>query len=117
MPNSKNVIICIIYRPPDGNVSEFCDFLTNDVNDISLMGHKEIFVMGDFNINYNQKRSPDMKNLIEFEQLTNFCQLITEPTRKDNTIDLIYTNRVISNSGVYNIFVSDNELIFCTRKK
>ena len=118
MPNSKNVIVCVLYRPPDGNISEFCEILTTDTNDISITGNKDIFILGDYNINYNQKKTPDMKSLIEFEQLTNLRQLISEPTRNNNTIDLIYTNcDDVSNSGVYDILISDHELIFCTRKK
>ena len=118
MPNSKNVIVCVLYRPPDGNISEFCEILTADTNAISITGNKDIFILGDYNINYNQKKTPDMKSLIEFEQLTNLHQLISEPTRNNNTINLIYTNCVdVSNSGVYDILISDHQLIFCTRKK
>ena len=86
----------------DGSVSEFCEILTTDTNDVTITGNKDIFILGDFNINYNQKKTPDMKSLIEFEQLTNLHQLISEPTRNNNTIDLIYTNCCeISNYMIY----------------
>ena len=118
MPNSKNIITCIIYRPPDGDIEDFCETLTNDTNDISLVGNRDIFILGDFNINYDQKGSPNMRSLSEFEQLTNFHQLILQPTRANDTIDLIFTNCTdISQAGVYDILISDHDLIFCTRKK
>ena len=109
MPNSKNIIIiCIVYRPPDGNVGEFCEMhvLANDGNDVSLMGNKDVFIMGDFIINYDQKKSPNMKSLIEFEQLTHFHQLILQPTRGTNITELIFTNCIdVSQAGVHDLLI------------
>ena len=74
--------------------------------------------MGDFNIQYNDKTSAQYKELLQFEQLTSLSQIIDEPTRKDNTIDLIFTNcDNISQKGILNVYISDHELIYCTRKK
>ena len=118
LPFSKNVLLGTIYRPPDGNVTEFCDTLTNTVNDLSIQPNKELLLLGDFNIQYGKPGDPNAIKLIDFEHLTNMSQKITEPTRLENTIDLIYTNSDdISNAGVLDIFLSDHLLIYCTKKK
>ena len=46
--NNRNV-----YRPPQGNVKNFTDTLENIYEEISTAnGSSEIFILGDFNINY-----------------------------------------------------------------
>ena len=118
MENSKNIIIGIIYRPPQGNVNSCCETLVNNVNDITQEGNADVFLMGDFNINYFDKQSADYKCLHRFEMLTNLKQYIQKPTRKNHCIDLAYSNcDFVTNSGVLNILLSDHELIFVTRKK
>ena len=112
------MIICSLYRPPNGNVTSFCDKLTEFVNDINVNNNKEIFILGDFNINYTVKTSDNMRSLHDFELLTNLKQLIANPTRQNNTIDLIFTNSLsISSSGVLDLAISDHELIYCSIKK
>ena len=114
----KNVIIGVVYRPPSGCSVQFCDDLTEMAQDITALSRSELFIIGDFNIQYNNKTHSQFKDLMQFEQLTNLSQIITEPTRSDNTIDLIYTNSDnIRDCGVMNVLISDHELIFCTRKK
>ena len=59
-----------------------------------------------------------MRSLHDFELLTNLKQLITEPTRQNNTIDLIFTNSLsISASGIMHLAISDHDLIYCSIKK
>ena len=91
---------------------------TDIVNDVSINGNRDVFLMGDFNIQYNDKTSAQYKELIQFEQLTSLSQVIDEPTRKDNTIDLIFTNcDNISQKAILNVYISDHDLIYCTRRK
>ena len=116
--NCKNIILGIIYRPPGGKVRQFCDYIVDTSNNLATFNNKEIFLLGDFNIKYGKLGDDAYKCLIEFEQFTNFSQLIKDPTRLDNTIDLIYTNSShISQAGVLDILLSDHNLIYCTRKK
>ena len=116
--HARNIILGIVYRPPNGNVKMFCDELTNKVNDIIDVENADIFVMGDFNINYNIKNNPDGKNILRFQELTNLKQLITENTRINNCIDLIFTNsNIIANSGVIELNISDHDLVYVTQKK
>ena len=117
-PSAKNITIGTLYRPPNGNVISFCDKLTETILDININNNKEIYILGDFNINYNLKRSENMRKLHEFELLTNLKQLINTPTRHENIIDLIFTNSLtVSKYGVLDFAISDHELIYCTIKK
>ena len=117
-PNAKNIVIGTIYRPPSGNVSSFCDKLIEITNDVNIHNNKHIILICDFNINYMDKTSDDMKQLHQFELFTNFKQLIDQPTRLGNILDLIYTNSTdISQQGVHDIGISDHELIYCCIKK
>ena len=114
----KNITLGIIYRPPSGNIPKFCEELTDLTQIIANRNHNEVFIMGDFNIQYNNKTCDQYKDLLQFEQLTSLSQLITDPTRHGNTIDMIFTNsNHISSSGVMDVFISDHELIYCSRKK
>ena len=118
MEHSKNIIIGVVYSPPSGNNNKFCEELTDLVLDITDLGNHDVFLMGDFNIHYNERGTNEMRSLIQFEQLTNLKQLIKSPTRNNNIIDLIYTNSSdVSQSGVYDILLSDHDLIYCSRKK
>ena len=118
LPHSKNIFLGIIYRPPDGNVIEFCDCLGNTVNDLSLHQNKELLLLGDFKIQYGKTGDPDFMKLLDFEQMTNLSQIVISPTCHNNILDLIYTNSEnISISGVLDVFISDHSLIYCTKKK
>ena len=84
------------------------------MNDI-VQGNN-LFLLGDFNVNYFDKKSSDYKSLHNFEILTNLKQYIQHLSRNDNCIDLIYTNcDYIRNSGVLDILLSYHELIYITR--
>ena len=49
-PTAKDVIIEVLYRPPDTNVNDFNNHLDNIL--INLKGeHKHCYLVGDFNIN------------------------------------------------------------------
>ena len=114
----KNITLGIVYRPPAGNVNMFCEELTDIVQDITNMMGNDVIILGDFNVQYNDKSCNNYKDLLQFEQLTNLTQLINVLTRQTNIIDLIYTNsNNIHMSGVLDILISDHELIYCTRKK
>ena len=115
---AKDLLLCAIYRPPSGNVATFCDVLTSTLDEIGNDFNKEIFIMGDFNINYHDKNNSDTQLLLQMELNTGLKQLINMPTRDTNTIDLIYSNaQDIANSGVLELNISDHDLIIVTKKK
>ena len=107
-----------VYRPPAGNVEVFCESLVTSLEEIGNNYNKDIFILGDFNINYLDKGSLDTKQLLQLESLTGLKQIISSPTRLQNCIDLIFTNcNEVANRGVLALNVSDHDLIFVTKKK
>ena len=78
----KEIIVGIVYRPPQGNVRDFVTSLSEMVHGIRLLvKNSELFLIGDFNVNYLDKRSEDMKLLNEVVTELSLSQLITQPTR------------------------------------
>ena len=67
--NQRKIIIGTLYRPPQGNVKEFVEALTVVVNDIVDGTKADIFILGDFNINYQESNTPDKKNLKNLNHL------------------------------------------------
>ena len=120
-PKMKDIIIANVYRPPQGNAKNFCKYLKNCFNNIKDLFKKEIFILGDFNIDILQKTKDISKDLLNMMLSFGFKQFINEPTRygRNNTcIDLIFTNSDhISNSGTLNLNYSDHQATFITKKK
>ncbi len=101
------------YRPPGQTNQEketFLEILESQLEDILSLcrnPYHTVLLTGDFNDRTTDWHSPhtdselgpDLYNLINSFHLS---QLITEPTRNSNLLDLIFTNnpRLITNSGV-----------------
>ena len=81
---------------------------------------KDIFIMGDSNVNIHKKGSNESKELLNMMSSYGLKQYINEPTRLSNNscIDLLFTNcDYISRSGTLNLNYSDHQAIFITKKK
>ena len=61
-PNSKNIIITNMYRPPDGDISDFITTLETAMENLDFTKN-EIFLMGDFNIDYLDNADEKTKKL------------------------------------------------------
>ena len=61
-PNCKNVVTCNIYRPPKGDLKKAISYLDDCQKTLNL-SKIDLFLMGDLNINYKNKKSPDYKRL------------------------------------------------------
>ena len=110
-----------IYRPPQGNIDSFIEILEENIENIDL-DRIELFLMGDFNIDWSDKNNPNCKKLLELTKSLGLRQLIrdvTRPTQNRNScIDLIITNsHNIERAGVINISLSDHLLVHCNKKK
>ena len=119
--HTSNLIICNLYRPPSGKLSEAISYLNSCLNLLNT-SKNDIFLLGDLNVNYKNKLSPNYKALSFFENSNGLKQLIKDTTRntdKSNTlIDLIMTNaKRISDSGTLDSFISDHQPIFVIKKK
>ena len=96
--NGKNIIIGVIYRPPNNNFDTF----KNTINEILEKIDKEnklSYLMGDYNIDLLKSESCDYtNNFIEQLFTSSFFPLITKPTRITHhtatLIDNIFTNNL-----------------------
>ncbi|XP_049426565.1 uncharacterized protein LOC125885132 [Epinephelus fuscoguttatus] len=109
-------LICI-YRQPTAKV-DFYDQLKLLLN--SCDSNREKIIVGDFNINWDDKQS--RKNLKQIMDAHNLSQLVEKPTRVTNTsqtrIDLLFTNNRDRISKIHNILtgISDHNFILFSRK-
>ena len=74
-PKMKKCIIVNVYRPPQGNVASFVNLLIENVNDITVKyPNTEITIMGDFNVDMNDKNNPNYKHMKWLERATGLKQ-------------------------------------------
>ena len=114
---AKNLVIGVIYRPPNGDVTTFCELLTEQVNSVIEARNVDLYILGDFNINYTNKKDPDVKKLLNFQEMTTLKQLIVDNTGLNSCLDLIFTNSdSIYQSGVLDLNISDHDMVYVTHK-
>ena len=124
--NMRKVVIVNIYRPPQGDYKAACKIIHNAINNANLKDNAEIFLMGDFNINMLDKKSPVVK---ELETTTSFWGLkafITGRTRfgssgeviKGSCIDNIFSNsEIITEAKILDWNFSDHLAVMVRRKR
>ena len=120
LPFTPDIYVLNAYRPPSGNSDIFLNTLQQCITNIRENRDCDIFIGGDYNINYIKKNSPGMKKLSKFCKTNQFKQIINTITRPDSNtcIDLILTNsETIKESGALDINISDHLPIFFIRKK
>ena len=127
MPGHKNFTLGIIYRPPMGDVEtcikEIDKVLLATLGKGNPMG-RELYLLGDFNIDYSKHGDVDKQRLRALEIKFNMSQIIKVPTRitvsSKTTIDLIMTTigpDLISHHGTLNIIISDHLPVYLVKKK
>lgn len=109
----KNVLITLVYRPPQGNVVSFLEKLRLHLGKVYDGSEMQILIMGDFNIDYAKTKNSDTKKLLAFKNSFALEQVINKPTRfstdTNSIIDLMFTNiKHIAIADVYNINMSDH---------
>ena len=121
IPNMRQIILVILYRPPQGSIPKFIENLYDTLTNINRNANSEIYILGDFNMDMLDKKSQNIKDLIQNMKIFGGLPLINDYTRKSSTstcIDQIFTNSdVISSSGIVNLNISDHLAVYCTRKK
>ena len=114
------MIIANVYRPPNGNIESFYEYLTSSLNSLNSV-NKDIFILGNFNIDVNKKSEKNSKDLIRTMNGFGLKQLINGITRygvSNSCIDLIFTNSdSIDDTGILDLNYSDHQGIFVIRKK
>ena len=109
-------MICL-YRQPTAKV-DFYDQVKLLLN--SCDSNKELIIIGDFNINWNDKQN--RKSLKRITDKHNLTQLVDQPTRITKTsktmIDLLFTNKADRIVKTYNFLtgLSDHNLVLFARK-
>ena len=96
VPNDKNIVIGVLYKPPH---SSSIDFL-NTMQDILLnpvLQRKKCFIMGDFNINFLHCDEDNLvHDFLDLMSSHSFLPFITKPTRHTNhsftLIDNVFSN-------------------------
>ena len=111
-PIGKNIIIGVIYRPPNNKFEIFENAMNELLNKIDRE-NKICYLMGDFNIDLLQSETCDIANKFSEQLFTScFYPIITKPTRiTEHTatlIDNIFTNNIEKlDSSVNGILFSD----------
>ena len=126
LKNVRPIVVVSIYRPPQGNHARCCELIGNALEKANLKDNTDIFLLGDFNVNFADKKSPSYKELSFVTGMWGLHQQITTPTRyyvregvpTSSTIDLIFTNSdFVAYSGTMDLNLSDHLAVLVTRKK
>ena len=134
-----NIINIVVYRPPDTKLTVFTAIMNKIKKLLEEMAIPEptVIITGDFNFPFIEwKRSgvgacswimkpgtygtedekSQFNKLMEIMDNYHLVQAIEEPTRKENTLDLVFTNEIdiIKQVGVSRTILSDHDLIEIT---
>ena len=119
----KVLHIMTLYRPPDGSIESFFEILNHLIDDNSL-DQKELWILGDYNIDFLKRSENNTKKLFEFLRTNGLKQYISVPTRLSgfsrSCIDLIVSNiseNLVVSSGTLVDAISDHLPVFMCIKK
>jgi hypothetical protein len=108
---SNNILIGLIYRPPDKDMNIFIDYIFSTLTAIKKE-HKTIYLMGDFNINLmNIDKHILSSEFLETMFSFSMYPLINKPTRVTMStatlIDNIYCDNVLDHNFMNGILITD----------
>ena len=109
---TKKCYIITLYRPPNGDVEDFCEQIDKLCKSLPDRENSDIIIGGDFNINF-AKNSNHKSMLNRIMKRFSLSQLIKEPTRPlygDNIVDLIFSNSSKTESKPHCIDDIQNDL-------
>ena len=122
----KNVLKCngwsyFMQNIYQTNLNNFVEYIQNCLDSFDEKSKKDIFILGDFNIDIKKKSDSHVKDLIQTMNsygLKQYINGITRYGKSNSCIDLIFSNcEYISNSGILNLNFSDHQAVFITKKK
>ena len=123
--HTKNIIINVVYRPPDGDLSISETFFRNLFSENSN-ANKTLFLAGDFNVNVldyaNNKKVQNFVNLaFEFSMIPTINKLTRVTSCTATAIDNIITNSILDKdfeSAIIKTDLSDHfPIIFVIKLK
>ena len=115
----SNFIIASVYRAPTSNPLQVIGILEEFIQRHSSGDcPPEVYVLGDFNmplVNWSNLPTDQNNSLVEFAEKHFLTQLVTEPTRGRNILDIVFTNRVdyVLDVDVTDTQMSDHGLVSC----
>ena len=119
--NSKTLLLANVYKPPTGKVEKAVKFLEQGLLSLSSPNYEAV-ILGDFNVDYKNKKSANFKKIKFFERLKALEQLIYTTTRNTKTssslLDMAFIKmKHVSEAGTLDSFISDHPPIFLIKKK
>ena len=113
--NQRDIVVLAVYRPPNGCITEFTDYLVGILND-GCVCNCEVIVTGDLNIDLTEfeNASSNTRYFTDHIFTHSFLPLITRPTRfpsggqygSPSILDHIWCNRygtVIAGIFIYDV--------------
>ena len=121
----RDIVVVNVYRPPQGDYKEASKLLNNAFTKANLKDNTDIFLMGDFNIDWKDNRSSAKKELEFLTGSLGLSPLIRNSTRygvrqgmlSKSCIDLIFSNsNNIAEARVLDLNLSDHLAVYVRRK-
>ena len=120
--NSKLIITCVLYQPPNSSKHLSKGFLETFDKQLSniIRENKEVIIVGDINFNYlDESNGKQFKELLS---LNGFVQAVNGPTRitpnSETLIDVILTSKPenVCDIKIIPTAISDHDAVGCRRK-
>ena len=118
--HAKNVVIGVIYRPPNHDIGEFIDHMSS-VTDALTRENEICYLIGDFNLDlFNHETHPLTGDFLNTLLSNSFLPLINRPTRVTSSASTLIGNIFINNyhrmetpeQGLFLPNMSDHHHIF-----
>uniref|UniRef100_A0A3B1IIS5 ATP-dependent DNA helicase n=1 Tax=Astyanax mexicanus TaxID=7994 RepID=A0A3B1IIS5_ASTMX len=109
----KQVVIAVVYRPPNYRLSDFMPNLDALLTFLEIMDYKPAVVCGDFNEDQLSKINKPVLNLF---QSKGFTQIINHATTEKNTLlDPVFISNPNMSvaSGILNTYYSYHNPVYC----
>ena len=68
-PNVRKIALCMLYRPPTGDIQYAFDELSASVDYVQPIADTEFVIIGDMNLNYRDRHSKSFYIAKEFERI------------------------------------------------
>ena len=122
LKNTRDIMLCSLYRPPDGNIDSCLREIADQVEDIGVPQNEDITLIGDCNVNLLNNNATK-RNFVNAMKNMNLTQLIDKPTHitanTERLIDHVWTNNAepFAPHGAIDLGLSDHAMIFLSRKR
>ena len=112
---TRNTIVSVLYRPPNGHFEHFENFLTNFFLN-TKDSNKNVYIAGDFNLNLlDHSLNKKVHNSLNLIYQNSFILIVNKPSRvtrkTSTTIDHILTNSSVNTNFktfIFKIDISDH---------